>query len=66
MKGMILMPKMTPYFLFNGNLVNKTTLANLESSGLISLDTILKLNTEKLILIEIKDFKNTNNKKILL
>jgi glycerophosphoryl diester phosphodiesterase len=50
-------------FLFNGNLVNKTTLANLESSGLISLDTVLKLNTEKLILIEIKDF-NINVSKL--
>ena len=50
-------------FLFKGNLVCKTNLIDLESSGLISLDTVLKLNTDKIIMIEIKDF-NINASKL--
>ena len=50
-------------FLFKGNLVCKTNLIDLESSGLISLDTVLKLNTDKIIMIEIKDF-NINVSKL--
>src|SRR5574344_381924 len=44
-------------FLFKGNLINKTKLLDLELSGLTSLNELLKLNTDKLILVEIKDFK---------
>ena len=50
-------------FLFNGNLVCKTKLSDLEAKGLTSLDSVLELNTDKIIMIEIKDF-NLNVSKL--
>ena len=50
-------------FLFNGNLVCKTKLNDLEAAGLTSLNNVLELTTDKIIMIEIKDF-NLNVSKL--
>jgi glycerophosphoryl diester phosphodiesterase len=44
-------------FLYHGHIIKQTNLLELEKLGLISLRTVLKLNTDKLILIDIKDYE---------
>lgn len=50
-------------FLVGNKLVSKQTLKELKEQGIIELETVLKLKTDKIILIEIKDF-NMNLKKL--
>jgi glycerophosphoryl diester phosphodiesterase len=54
-------------FLYHNKLISKTNLKDLESLGLISLKTVLKLDTDKIILIDIKDYElNVTKLSILL